>query len=93
MSFTPIEDIIATADEIEGLALRISSGLDHTSKFYDPYDAVQAYNDLRAKTEAIFQLDYANALMTFILGVEKTTREMEETKTLTPAELGCTYPI
>jgi hypothetical protein len=41
---------------------------------------------------AMFSYDNAIALQNFALETNKNWQELEETKNLTPAELGCDYP-
>lgn len=89
---TQIADIIALADSINDLSNRISLGLDHPSKNYYPDDAIIAYIELREKMQTMFSYDNATALQAFALETNKNWQELEETKILTPAELGCDYP-
>jgi hypothetical protein len=41
---------------------------------------------------AMFSYDNAIALQDFAIETNKNWQELEETKNLTPAELGCEYP-
>ena len=89
---TPIADIIALAESINDLSLRISQGLDVNSKYYNPDDAITAYSEMRDSTTAIYGIYFSKEMHKFILETDKHWQELQETKNFTPAELGCYYP-
>lgn len=89
---TPIADIISLADTINDLSLRISQGLTWDSEYGTPDDAIVAYTELQDKMMTMFSYENAIALQDFAIETNKNWQELEETKNLTPAELGCDYP-
>lgn len=92
---TPIADIISLADTINDLSIRIAGGLSWDSMYFGyntPDDAIAAYIELREKMTTMFSYENATALQAFALETNKNWQELEETKNLTPAELGCDYP-
>ena len=90
---TPIADIISLADTINDLSIRIAGGLSWDSDYGTADDAVLAYIELREKMIAMFSYENATALQAFALKTNKNWEELEETKNLTPTELGCDYPM
>lgn len=84
---TPINDMLDWADELAAAAIELRWALDHKSKYFNPYEAKEALEKIVDFSHRLGTPENFCHIKTFIEECEKETRELEETKNLSPEEL------